>query len=51
MGDFLYGFISYGLSGYFTWDGLARFILAILLAATVFAAFLILTQVLRSGSA
>ncbi|NOT03546.1 MAG: hypothetical protein HOP27_02990 [Anaerolineales bacterium] len=44
MGDFLYGFISYCLSGYFTWDGLARFALAALLAATVFGAFLILTQ-------
>jgi ABC-2 type transport system permease protein len=44
MGDFSYGFISYGLSGYFTWDGLVRFILATLLAAVVFAAFLILIQ-------
>jgi len=44
MGDFLYGFVSYGLSGYFTWDGLLRYVLAMLLAATVFAAFLILTQ-------
>ncbi len=44
VGDFIYGFLSYGLSGYFTWDGLARYVLAILLAATVFAAFLILTQ-------
>jgi ABC-2 type transport system permease protein len=44
VGDFFYGFISYGLSGYLTWDGLARYILAMLLAATVFAAFLILTQ-------
>jgi ABC-2 type transport system permease protein len=44
MGDFAYGFLSYGLSGYFTWDGLARFVLAMLLAATVFAAFLILVQ-------
>lgn len=44
MGDFAYGFVSYTLSGYFTWDGLARFLLAMLLAATVFAAFLILTQ-------
>jgi ABC-2 type transport system permease protein len=44
MGDFTYGFISYGLSGYFTWDGLLRFVLATLLAATVFAAFLILIQ-------
>ena len=44
MGDFTYGFISYGLSGYFTWDGLLRFVLATLLAAIVFAAFLILIQ-------
>lgn len=44
MGDFTYGFLSYALSGYFTWDGLARFVLAMLLAATVFASFLILMQ-------
>jgi ABC-2 type transport system permease protein len=44
MGDFTYGFVSYGLSGYFTWDGLLRFVLATLLAATVFASFLILIQ-------
>ena len=44
MGDFTYGFLSYGLSGQFSWDGLLRFILATLLAATVFAAFLILVQ-------
>ena len=44
MGDFAYGFVSYILSGYFTWDGLARYVIAMLLAATVFAAFLILTQ-------
>ena len=44
MGDFTYGFVSYGLSGYFSWDGLLRFVLATLLAATVFAAFLILIQ-------
>jgi ABC-2 type transport system permease protein len=44
MGDFTYGFVSYGLSGYFSWDGLLRFLLATLLAATVFAAFLILIQ-------
>jgi ABC-2 type transport system permease protein len=44
MGDFVYGFVSYGLSGYFSWDGLARYVLAMLLAATVFAAFLILSQ-------
>jgi len=44
MGDFTYGFLSYAISGQFTWDGLFRFILAILLAATVFAAFLILVH-------
>ena len=44
MGDFSYGFLSYGLSGYFSWDGLLRFMLATVLAATVFAAFLILIQ-------
>jgi len=44
MGDFTYGFISYALSGQFSWDGLLRFVLATLLAATVFAAFLILVQ-------
>lgn len=44
MGDLTYGFVSYAVSGQFTWDGLIRFILAILLAATVFAAFLILVN-------
>ncbi|MCC7117281.1 MAG: ABC-2 family transporter protein [Anaerolineales bacterium] len=44
VGDFFYGFLSYALSGYFSWDGLLRYVLALLLAATVFAAFLILTQ-------
>lgn len=44
VGDFSYGFVSYGLSGFFTWDGLLRFILGSLLAAVVFAAFLILIQ-------
>jgi ABC-2 type transport system permease protein len=44
MGDFTYGFISFALSGQFSWDGLLRFILATLLAATVFVSFLILVQ-------
>jgi ABC-2 type transport system permease protein len=44
MGDFTYGFISYALSGQFTWGGLLRFLLAILLAAVVFASFLILVN-------
>ena len=42
MGDFTYGFVSYALSGQYTWDGFLRFILATFLAATVFASFLIL---------
>ena len=44
MGDFTYGFISYAFSGYLTWSGFLRFMLATLLSATVFAAFLILIQ-------
>jgi len=44
MGDFTYGFVSYALSGRFTPDGFLRFLLAILLAAAVFAAFLIAVQ-------
>jgi len=44
MGDFTYGFISYALSGYLSWDGLLRYIFAMLLSATVFASFLILIQ-------
>lgn len=44
MGDFTYGFISYALSGQFSWDGLGRFVIGTLLAATVFASFLILVQ-------
>lgn len=42
MGDLTYGFISFALSGAFTWDGLARFVFAVLLSAAVFAAFLII---------
>ena len=44
MGDFTYGFVSYAASGQLTWDGLLRFVLAILLGATVFASFLILVN-------
>ncbi len=44
MGDFTYGILSFIASGVFTWDGLLRFVLAILLAAAVFAAFLIAFQ-------
>jgi ABC-2 type transport system permease protein len=44
MGDFTYGFISYAVSGQFTWNGLLRFMFGILLAAVVFASFLILVN-------
>jgi ABC-2 type transport system permease protein len=44
MGDFSYGFVSYAMSGQFTWDGLARFALGTVTAAAVFAAFLIIVQ-------
>ena len=44
VGDFSYGFLSYALSGTFSWDGLLRFVLAIILAAVVFTAFFILLQ-------
>lgn len=44
MGDFSYGFLSYALSGQFSWDGLLRFIIGTLLAAMVFGAFLVLIQ-------
>jgi len=44
MGDFTYGFLSYALSGQYSWEGFLRFILATLLAAIVFASFLILIQ-------
>jgi ABC-2 type transport system permease protein len=44
FGDFIYGFLSFAVSGRFSWDGLTRFVLAILLAAVVFAAFLIIVQ-------
>jgi ABC-2 type transport system permease protein len=44
MGDFLYGFLSYGMSGQFSLDGLARFVVGALAAGAVFAAFMILVQ-------
>lgn len=44
MGDFTYGFISFCMSGSFTWDGILRFSLAVLFAAAVFASFLIIVQ-------
>jgi ABC-2 type transport system permease protein len=44
FGDFTYGFLSYILSGQYSWDGLGRFVLGVLTGAAVFAAFLILIQ-------
>lgn len=44
MGDFLYGFLSFAVSGSFSWGGLLRFVLAVVLAAMVFGAFLVLVQ-------
>ena len=44
FGDLLYGFISYIASGQFSLGGLARFSLAVVLATTIFIAFLIIIQ-------
>jgi ABC-2 type transport system permease protein len=44
MGDFTYGFLSYALSGQFTWPGLLRFIVAMILAAIIFTAFMVMAQ-------
>jgi ABC-2 type transport system permease protein len=44
LGDFLYGFLSYSVSGQFSWLGLGRFFIAVLLATAVFVAFLIIVQ-------
>lgn len=44
MGDFTYGFLSYAFSGSFSWLGLLRFTLAVVLAAVVFTSFLVLLQ-------
>jgi ABC-2 type transport system permease protein len=44
LGDFSYGFVSYALSGQYTWNGLGRFLIGTLAAAAIFAAFMILVQ-------
>ena len=44
LGDFTYGFVSYALSGQYTWDGSGRFVVGTLCAAAIFAAFMILVQ-------
>ena len=43
-GDFLYGFLSFIASGEFSISGLARFVLAVALATTIFIAFLVIIQ-------
>lgn len=42
MGDIIYGITSYLLSGYFSWSGLGRFLLAVFFASMTFTSFLIL---------
>ena len=44
LGDFAYGFVSYVLSGQYSWDGLARFLFGTLCAAAIFGSFMILVQ-------
>ena len=44
LGDVTYGLISFLLSGYFTWLGLGRFAIGVLLATTVFLSFLIIAH-------
>ncbi len=44
LGDFIYGILSYLVSGQFGWDGLARFFFGLVFATAVFVAFMILVQ-------
>ena len=44
MGDLTYGLLSFVVSGVFSWDGLLRFALAVVLSAAVFASFLMIIQ-------
>ena len=44
MGDLTYGVLSYLVSGVASFDGFLRFVLAVILAAAVFAAFLMIVQ-------
>jgi ABC-2 type transport system permease protein len=44
FGDFLYGFISYFVSGQFSLGGLGRFIAALIMATIVFISFLVIVQ-------
>jgi ABC-2 type transport system permease protein len=44
LGDFSYGILSFLVSGMFTWEGFARFLLGVILAACVFLGFMILVH-------
>jgi ABC-2 type transport system permease protein len=44
VGDMTYGILSFLFSGYFTWTGLGRFAIGVMLATMVFAAFLIIAH-------
>lgn len=44
FGDFTYGLLSYLVSGMASWDGILRFFLGVVLAAIVFASFLMIVQ-------
>jgi len=44
MGDVLYGFASFVLSGYFTWDGVLRYVLGVVAGVCIFISFLTIIQ-------
>ena len=44
VGDFLYGILSFMVSGMFSLEGFARFLLGVVLAACVFAGFMIIVN-------
>lgn len=44
MGDILYGFASFALSGYFTWDGALRYLLGVIAGVAIFISFLVIVQ-------
>ena len=44
MGDVLYGFASFALSGYFTWDGVLRYVLGVFAGVCIFISFLTIIQ-------
>ncbi len=44
FGDFTYGILSYLCSGFYSWDGLARFIFGVILACMAFTAFMVIVH-------